>query len=192
MNNYPNWFQQTGKHHFEYFLSEFKGQKGLRFLQLGVFVGHASKWLVDNILTDPTSILIDVDTWEGSPEHEETWDWEKIEQEYDRTVYHCHGNVDKFRVSARDFFRTTESRIPFDFIYIDASHEAVNVMEDAVNSYRALKVGGLLAFDDYTWAHSSGSPALSPGLAIDMVKYLYAGRLMLVGLDTQAWFRKIA
>ena len=45
----------------------------------------------------------------------------------------------------------------FDIIYIDGNHEPEYVLEDAVLSFRKLKVGGILIFDDYGW----GGPDLT-------------------------------
>jgi len=39
----------------------------------------------------------------------------------------------------------------FDIIYIDGNHEPEYVMEDAVLSFRKLKTGGMMIFDDYGW-----------------------------------------
>lgn len=39
----------------------------------------------------------------------------------------------------------------FDIIYIDGNHEPEYVMEDAVLSFRKLKEGGIMIFDDYGW-----------------------------------------
>jgi predicted O-methyltransferase YrrM len=39
----------------------------------------------------------------------------------------------------------------FDIIYIDGNHEPSYVLEDAVLSFRKLKKGGILIFDDYGW-----------------------------------------
>ena len=43
----------------------------------------------------------------------------------------------------------------FDMIYIDGNHEPEYVLEDAVLSFRKLKVGGYLIFDDYEWYNSA-------------------------------------
>lgn len=188
MTEFPNWFNVTARVHFELFLKEYAGQPDLRFLQLGAFTGDATQWLLDNIVTHPSSLLIDVDTWQGSSEHE-GFDWEQVEAEYLK-VYNAYGLVDRYKMTTHDFFRTGVGQ-GFNFIYVDAAHTAINVMEDAVNSYRILKPGGILAFDDYTWQHPDGHVLDAPGIAIDMVKYLYAGRLQLMGLDSQAWFRKV-
>jgi predicted O-methyltransferase YrrM len=39
----------------------------------------------------------------------------------------------------------------FDLIYIDGSHQAPDVLTDAVMSFQLLKVGGVMIFDDYLW-----------------------------------------
>ena len=39
----------------------------------------------------------------------------------------------------------------FDFIYIDGSHQAPDVLSDAVLGFKLLKIGGVMAFDDYIW-----------------------------------------
>ena len=51
-----------------------------------------------------------------------------------------------------------------DFIYVDGSHESHQVLRDAVNAERALKPGGILAFDDYMWG---GAARNIPRPAID-------------------------
>ncbi len=68
MTTYPNWFAETAQQNFATYLAEFKDKPNLKFLQLGVFTGDATVWLCNNILTDDTSKLIDVDTWGGSDE----------------------------------------------------------------------------------------------------------------------------
>jgi predicted O-methyltransferase YrrM len=62
----------------------------------------------------------------------------------------------------------------FDFIYIDGSHVAPDVLLDAAMSFALLKPGGILAFDDYDW---------SPG-HLERAECLHRGG--------QAWFRKLA
>ena len=43
----------------------------------------------------------------------------------------------------------------FDIIYIDANHEPEFIIEDAVLSFRKLRKGGYLIFDDYGWKDAS-------------------------------------
>jgi len=51
-------------------------------------------------------------------------------------------------ITALDRFATREKR-SFDFIYVDGSHERDDVMMDTLLSWRLLKVGGTLIWDDY-------------------------------------------
>jgi hypothetical protein len=67
---------------FESGLAEFKGKKSLKFLQIGVFTGNASAWLLKNILTDPSSLLVDIDPWCGNLPHESVYDWDDIQEAY--------------------------------------------------------------------------------------------------------------
>jgi hypothetical protein len=57
---------------------------------------------------------------------------------------------------SRDVIPTLDDAY-FDIIYIDGNHEPEYVLEDAVLSFRKLKVGGYLIFDDYGW----GGPDLT-------------------------------
>ena len=45
----------------------------------------------------------------------------------------------------------------FDFAYIDGSHKSADVLEDAILSFRLLKPGGVMIFDDYEWKTHAGT-----------------------------------
>lgn len=40
----------------------------------------------------------------------------------------------------------------FDFIYVDGSHDRLDVLRDAVLAFEVLKSGGIMFFDDYGWS----------------------------------------
>ena len=40
----------------------------------------------------------------------------------------------------------------FDFIYVDGSHEAPDVLFDAILAHKLVKNNGIIAFDDYLWS----------------------------------------
>ena len=42
-----------------------------------------------------------------------------------------------------------------DFIYVDGSHQAHDVLCDAILSFKLLRVGGIVCFDDYLWGRSA-------------------------------------
>ena len=39
--------------------------------------------------------------------------------------------------------------IKFDFIYIDGSHNGEDILSDAIEAFKILKVNGLIFFDDF-------------------------------------------
>jgi hypothetical protein len=185
---YPNWFEMTAKGNFESQLMPLAGKLGLRFLQVGAFTGDASAWLVDNILTQKNSILEDVDTWAGSDEAEhETMDWSDVERTYDSRIA-FRPNVIKYKMDSREFLRSIEEPT-FDFIYIDGDHTAEGVLQDAVLSWRLLKPGGIMAFDDYLWEDPRGIE-FQPGWSIDTFIGAVKEESEVLLSNSQVWLRK--
>lgn len=75
----------------------------------------------------------------------------------------------------------------FDIIYIDGNHEPEYVLEDAVLSFRKLRLGGFLIFDDYNWGNVA-----TYKLAVDAFLSCYAKKLVYLGeKNTQVFVRKI-
>jgi predicted O-methyltransferase YrrM len=71
----------------------------------------------------------------------------------------------------------------FDFISIDASHQAPDVLGDAVLAFQLLRVGGVMAFDDYLWSptpQGTENPILLPKMAIDAFTTAYSRRLRIL------------
>ena len=188
-SQYPNWFLMTGVYHFYKYLQEYKDKPDLKFLQIGSYTGDASKWLLDNILTNTGSTLTDVDTWGGSDEavHKQ-FDWNDVEATYDNKLSKFN-NVIKVKKTSQNFLETDNNK--YDFIYIDGDHTAKAVYSDAVLSWKLLKSGGILAFDDYTWQHESGDPEKAPGVAIDKFLKEYVGLFILLEQSNQVWIKKI-
>ena len=62
----------------------------------------------------------------------------------------------------KDFLPNT-----FDFAYIDGSHTAYDVLQDAILVHPLLKVGGIIIFDDFGWKDPNNlHPTNSPELGI--------------------------
>lgn len=193
---FPNWFAMYADDYFDRFLSGWAGRPGLRFLQIGAFTGDASLWLLDNVLTGPGSVLVDVDTWEGSDEPAHGYfDWADVERRYDaRTAeYRVARRLVKVKATSREFF-AVESREPaYDFAYIDGAHEADNVLRDGVEAFKRLRPGGLLGFDDYEWQSGKG-PEFDPALGIERFAALHTDDAARFGSgpEKQVWFRKVS
>lgn len=187
-NKYPNWFKMTAEENFKSQLMPLAGKLGLRFLQIGAFTGNASVWLVDNVLTQKNSILEDVDTWSGSDEDEhKEMDWLDVERTYDSRIA-FRPNVIKYKMDSKEFLRSIEEPT-FDFIYIDGDHTAEGVLQDGVLSWRLLKPGGIMAFDDYLWEDPRGIE-FQPGWSIDTFIGAVKEESEILLSNSQVWLRK--
>lgn len=187
---YPNWFQLAAINYFNLVLPKrFAGKPNLNFLQIGAYTGDASEWLLNNILTDQTSWLTDVDTWCGSDEqvHKE-FDWNALEKYYDDRMIQ-YKNICKIKGYSADFLQVANEEY-YDFIYIDGDHRADEVYKDATFGWRCLKPDGIMAFDDYLWVHDSKDPNLSPRKGIDKFLYKYENQYKLIIMDEQVWVCK--
>ena len=200
-----NWFTHK-QEYFEKHLSHLKGKYGVNFLEVGVFEGRSAIWCLDNILTGDETAMVCIDTFMGSSEHEGMG--VKVEGLFERFKANIspYGNrVQVFPGSSYLMLRSMPLRA-FDFIYIDASHEAPDVLEDAVLAWRNLKKGGIMAFDDYLWTfhsnrygddpkpmHDDEDDLLlhEPKIAIDAFLQLYKHRYKLLDQREQVWIQKI-
>lgn len=138
-----------------------KGDK-IRILEIGAFEGKSTCWFSDNLLDHPESLLVTVDTFEGSVEHSA----DEVVNLHERFM----GNlilsrnpekVKPFRAASQDalpYLATQQPNLKFDMIYIDGSHETLDVVVDAHNSLRLLAPDGVIIFDDYLWKYNGDSP----------------------------------
>ena len=81
----------------------------------------------------------------------------------------------------------------FDFIYIDGSHMASDVLSDAILSFELLKIDGIMGFDDYLWKLPNTDNLLTnPKIAIDTFTNIFSFRIqILVTLNHQVYIKKI-
>ena len=77
----------------------------------------------------------------------------------------------------------------YDFIYIDGSHTAKDVLTDACMAWPLLKQGGLMVFDDYLWGESRDI-LHRPRLAVDFFVNIFAESLDIVHIGHQFVVRK--
>ena len=186
MTTFPNWFDGQ-RYNFEEQLGEFKGLPNLRFLQVGAYTGDATVWLLDNILTHPTSTLIDVDTFKGSDESEhEKINFAQVEDYY-FTRTSGYKNLTTFR--AKSQYVLSSLKEGFDFIYIDGDHTAKAVAQDAIYAWNILKPTGILAFDDYLWGRDYPEHT-TPKPAIDNFLEEHKGQYKLLVDSYQIWIQK--
>jgi predicted O-methyltransferase YrrM len=179
------------------YLDKFKGQTNLQFLEIGSFEGRSTVWLLENILTDKTSKIVCIDTFEGSVEHHQNQEWKNLLP----TLYDtfCHNisafseQVDIRRGKSQEILRGLNNA--YDFIYIDGDHSAAAVLEDAILSFRLLKSGGILIFDDYVWGVDPREPNRLnleiPRNAIDVFLTIYSNKIRILSVNDQVIIEKL-
>lgn len=168
---------------WEQVYAEMRGRPGLVFLEIGVFEGRSTVWLLSHILTHPTSRVVCVDTFEGSVEHRADprstafVDDAIIDDLFARFMHNVRPHrrrVEVRRGRSQEILRMLRPG-SFDSVYVDGSHRACDVLEDAVLSFRLLRSGGLMIFDDYDWNQFRGTLD-HPKPAIDAFLTLFAGQ----------------
>lgn len=166
---------------------------GTEFLEIGSFEGRSTVWTIENLMEDGDHITC-IDTWEGGEEHNKIA-MSEVEQ---RFTHNLQVAYQKFPARAALKRRGKSTTLlaeeicegsSYDFIYVDGSHTAPDVLADAVMAWRMLSKGGLMVFDDYVW----GDPRdvlHRPKLAIDSFVNIYAEQLDLVFAGYQLIIRK--
>lgn len=174
---------------FDKYLIKYKDQPNLYFLEIGAFQGMATIWLINNILTHPTSKIMIIDTFEGGDGLEQG----DIYPVFIENIKGFESKIDVIKGKSQDVLRMDSMQNHrFDFAYVDGSHKSQNVMLDAIQSFRLLKNGGILAFDDYPWKWQ-GDEVESPGIAIDCFLKIYSKEIEVLTNknEWQVWLRKL-
>ena len=174
-------------------LAEFREKPKLKFLEIGVFEGKATHWLLTNILTDPSSRIVCIDTFQGGMEHRpgERHAVEKIDSLYDLFIHNTSPFREKIILQmglSQELLRQHKLN-SYDFIYIDGSHSSPDVLEDAVLCFRLLKTKGIMIFDDYEWKEYD-EILNNPGTGIDAFLNVYEGQYALIFKGCQVVVRK--
>lgn len=175
-----------------------------RILEIGSYEGRSSCYFIDAVACNPRSEVHCVDTWEGGIEHGEIAMGD-VEQRFHHNTRIALENTPKIvrlavhkgpsdQVLARLLAEGYGGY--FDVVYVDGSHQAPDVLCDAVLGFRLVRVGGLLAFDDYLWAEKlpgGRDPLRCPRTAIDAFHTMYCRKLrQLPLLPIQVYFEKTA
>lgn len=171
-----DWFDRMAKETWDQLIPQIKPRK---ILEVGSYEGASACYLIDKLAHDTELEIHCVDTWAGSVELQARGvDMAAVESRFD-------GNIERALANKRqvDFNKHREpsdialsrliaegKRNYFDFVYIDGSHQAPDVLCDAVLGFRLLKPGCCMVFDDYLWAEKLAygrDPLRCPKPAID-------------------------
>lgn len=163
-------------------------EKEIRALEIGCWEGRSALFLLDTL---PKARLTAVDTWEGSEENDQPEILSALENNFDANLQQYRDRLEKFKGTSFSYFQSCEGRkdIQFDFMYIDGSHHADDVMCDAIKGFAHLKVGGIAIFDDYLWRYYD-RPRDNPAGAINAFLRMKQGTYELLAVHSQIAIRK--
>jgi tetratricopeptide (TPR) repeat protein len=133
-----NWFSRHIPL-WEEHLKSFAHKAAVHVLEIGSYQGMSTCWLLDNILTHPSTKITCVDPF-----------YYPYQKEFDANVTKTGAlsKVIKIASKSQDTLGFLEPNT-YDFVHIDGTHDDDVVLQDAVLSWRLVKVGGLMIFDDY-------------------------------------------
>lgn len=165
-------------------LDPYKGKSNVNYLEIGVYEGGSLLWMLENILTADTARATAIDIFAGS--YKDTY-FKNVE---------LSGFADKVTTIAQAS-QIALRGLPlesFDLIYIDGSHFKNDVLEDAVLSWRLLKKGGLMIFDDYREADACDQMPgkfRCPKMAIDPFVQCFEAQCEVIHNEWQLIIRKL-
>jgi predicted O-methyltransferase YrrM len=179
--NAPNWEKHLG---------HLKGRPELTYLEIGPYEGQSFFWVLDNLLTHPTSGATAIDIFAKGAANHYSEDYETVFRK----------NLARSGASERVTVIKGRSQVElrglelgsFDLIYIDGSHATRDVLTDLVLSWDLLRAGGLLVLDDYSWGKFKQWPVdLRPQFAIESFITAYSREVEIVDRAYQVILRKV-
>jgi len=164
-----------------------------KFLEIGSYEGRSMIWIAENMSDKQNSCEIYcIDTWGGGEEHGKH-DMQAVEARFDHNrlaVMDSNANVDVFKRKGLSVTHLAAlAGAQFDFIYIDGSHIARDVLTDACMAWPLLKPGGVMVFDDYLWGEPRDS-LHRPKVAVDAFINIFAEQLEIAHIGYQAAIKK--
>ena len=121
--------------------------KTFNYLEIGSFEGLSSLFILSYWKNANVTC---VDTWETSNDDSQFLDFnfQTVEKKFDINLKDF--SFRKIKSTSEIAFKKLKQADSFDYIYIDGSHNGIDIYNDALASFNILKVGGIIIFDDIT------------------------------------------
>jgi predicted O-methyltransferase YrrM len=165
------------------------------FLEIGSYEGRSAVWTIENLMEDGGEIYC-IDTWEGGAEHTPE-DMAGTEARFHNNILTVREAFPERKVNKLKGLSTqwipslTCEKLEFDFIYIDGSHLAKDVLTDACMAWPLLKDRGFMVFDDYLWRPPGFDVMQRPKIAVDAFVNMFEDELQMTHLGYQLIVRKL-
>jgi predicted O-methyltransferase YrrM len=188
-----NWFSSSAATIWDVLIPQINPTK---ILEIGSYEGASACYLIDKLSEEKNIELHCVDSWEGGAEHKEggnaETDMSAVEKRFTMNIDIAKQKVKNqlelfihkgYSDQVLSNLLSEGKNGYFDFIYVDGSHQAPDVLCDAILSFRLLKVGGVIAFDDYLWQETlpyGTDPIRCPKPAIDAFCNIYCRKVKIL------------
>lgn len=173
-------------HNYSHIIEMVKTKNPVKVLEIGTFDGISACMMLDELFPHEDSEVITIDPY--MPDLTTPQVNASTEQTALSNFNISGRKITQHKCTSLEYFFNHSPIAEFDFIYIDGSHLAGDVMLDALFSIKAIKKGGIIAFDDYLWQMPN---IIGPKSAIDAFELIFKPNLVLLHSDWQRWYRVV-
>jgi len=177
-------------------LPDLSGREGLKFLEIGALEGQGTRFFFERFL-GKTGTMVCIDPFiaysKSTIAKIEGFDHvinASLLERFKSNVAPFLDRIDLRQGLSQDVLPTLPAET-FDLSFVDGDHSRAAVVVDGAESFRLVKKGGYIVFDDYRWGYEK-NPAASPKDAVDQFLRLYRGRIKLIHQDWCVIVRKEA
>jgi predicted O-methyltransferase YrrM len=178
--NIPTW---------EIILAELVNKPDINGLEIGVFQGRSTCWLLENIFTHPSATLNAVDTFQGNVEHVGMPEIDNLFTVFVNNTAEYGNKLTTFKMPSQVYL--TSFKNTYDFIYVDGDHHAWACLEDMVLSWPQLKKNGIMIVDDYGGGEEDAEIQDLPKTGINSFLISYTSRYEILHVGYQLVIRKL-
>ena len=159
--------------------------KTFKYLEIGSFEGLSALFILTYWKNANVTCI---DTWKTSEDVSQVLDFnfENVEQKFDSNLRDF--SFQKIKNTSELAFKKFTRKDSFDYIYIDGSHNGVDIFNDALASFEVLNVGGIIFFDDITNIYKEIE--MQPHDAFEKFYNLYKKKIKILYLKNIAVIKK--
>jgi len=196
-----NWFETVPRPVWDQLIPQINPT---RILEIGSYEGASTCYLISKLASQKEIEIHCIDTWGGGVEHKEV-NMDLVEARFHHNTQHAtktakHSVKLNIHKGFSDYvlckLLTEKKKNYFDFIYVDGSHQAPDVLCDALIGFRLLRNQGVIVFDDYLWRESLPNdvdPIRCPKIAVDAFTNIYCRKIRILSAQLyQLYVQKIS
>ena len=159
--------------------------KTFKYLEIGSFEGLSALFILTYWKNANVTCI---DTWKTSEDVSQVLDFnfENVEQKFDSNLRDF--SFQKIKNTSELAFKKFTRKDSFDYIYIDGSHNGMDIFNDALASFEVLNVGGIIFFDDITNIYKEIE--MQPYDAFEKFYNLYKKKIKILYLKNIAVIKK--